>query len=50
LAKLAPGVFAPGARGGNGNSVGLPNTTGPGGSNSSIVQSENQQRENKANQ
>lgn len=42
LAKLAPGVFAPGARGGNGNSVGLPNTTGPGGSNSSIVQSENQ--------
>ncbi len=42
LAKLAPGVLAPGARGGNGNSVGLPNTTGPGGSNSSIVQSENQ--------
>jgi hypothetical protein len=42
LAKLAPGIFAPGARGGNGNSVGLPNTTGPGGSNSSIVQSENQ--------
>ncbi|MBA2620589.1 MAG: TonB-dependent receptor, partial [Acidobacteria bacterium] len=42
LARLAPGVLAPGARGGNGNSVGLPNTTGPGGSNSSIVQSENQ--------
>ena len=42
LAKLAPGILAPGARGGNGNSVGFPNTTGPGGSNSSIVQSENQ--------
>ena len=42
LAKLAPGVLAPGARGGNGNSVGLPNTTGPGGSNTSIFQSENQ--------
>lgn len=42
LARLAPGILAPGARGGNGNSVGLPNTTGPGGSNSSIVQSENQ--------
>lgn len=42
LARLAPGILAPGSRGGNGNSVGLPNTTGPGGSNSSIVQSENQ--------
>lgn len=42
LARLAPGVLAPGARSGNGESVGLPNTTGPGGSNSSIVQSENQ--------
>ena len=42
LAKLAPGILAPGARGGNGNSVGFPNTTGPGGSNTSIVQSENQ--------
>jgi hypothetical protein len=42
LARLAPGILAPGARGGGGNSVGLPNTTGPGGSNSSIVQSENQ--------
>ena len=42
LARLAPGVLSPGSRGGNGNSVGLPNTTGPGGSNSSIVQSENQ--------
>lgn len=42
LARLAPGILSPGARGGSGNSVGLPNTTGPGGSNSSIVQSENQ--------
>lgn len=42
LARLTPGVLSPGARGGNGNSVGLPNTTGPGGSNSSIMQSENQ--------
>lgn len=42
LARLAPGILAPSSRGGNGNSVGLPNTTGPGGSNSSIVQSENQ--------
>ncbi|HEX2639539.1 MAG TPA: carboxypeptidase-like regulatory domain-containing protein, partial [Pyrinomonadaceae bacterium] len=42
LARLAPGVLSPGARAGNGNSVGLPNTTGPGGSNSSIFQSENQ--------
>jgi hypothetical protein len=42
LARLAPGVFGSGARGGNGNSVGLPNTTGPGGSNSSIFQTENQ--------
>ncbi|MBC7898506.1 MAG: TonB-dependent receptor [Saprospiraceae bacterium] len=42
LARLAPGILSPGARGGNGNSVGFPNTTGPGGSNSSIVQSENQ--------
>jgi hypothetical protein len=42
LARLAPGIIAPGARSGSGNSVGLPNTTGPGGSNSSIFQSENQ--------
>jgi hypothetical protein len=42
LARLAPGVVAPGARSGTGGSVGLPNTTGPGGSNSSIFQSENQ--------
>lgn len=42
LLRLAPGVFGDGARGGNGASVGLPNTTGPGGSNNSIFQTENQ--------
>ncbi len=42
LARLAPGVFGSGARGSNGASVGLPNTTGPGGSASSIFQTENQ--------
>src|SRR4030095_12357607 len=35
-------VFGDGARAGNGGSVGLPNTTGPGGSNNSIFQTENQ--------
>src|SRR5262245_37524694 len=42
LLRLAPGVFGDGARAGNGNSVRLPNTTGPGGSNNSIFQTENQ--------
>ncbi len=42
LLRLAPGVFGDGARAGNGNSVGLPNTSGPGGSNSSLFQTENQ--------
>jgi hypothetical protein len=42
LLRLTPGVFGDGARGGNGNAVGLPNTTGPGGSNNSIFQTENQ--------
>lgn len=42
LARLTPGVFGAGARGSGGASVGLPNTTGPGGSNSSIFQTENQ--------
>ena len=42
LARLAPGVFGSGARGSNGGSVGLPNTTGPGGSSVSIFQTENQ--------
>lgn len=42
LARLTPGVFGDGARAGNGTSVNLPNTTGPGGSNNSIFQTENQ--------
>lgn len=42
LARLTPGVFGAGARGTNGGSIGLPNTTGPGGSNVSIFQTENQ--------
>lgn len=42
LARLTPGVFGAGARSSSGNSVGLPNTTGPGGSNSSIFATENQ--------
>jgi hypothetical protein len=42
LVRLAPGVFGDGARSGNGDSARLPNTTGPGGSNSSIFQTENQ--------
>ncbi|HEY2846642.1 MAG TPA: carboxypeptidase-like regulatory domain-containing protein, partial [Pyrinomonadaceae bacterium] len=43
LARLAPGVFGSGARGSNGNSISLPNTSGPGGSNQGIFQTENQQ-------
>ncbi len=42
LIRLTPGVLGLGARDGSGNSVGLPNTTGPGGSNTSIFQTENQ--------
>src|SRR5215831_3841849 len=42
LLRLTPGVFGDGARAGNGNAVYLPNTTGPGGSNNSIFQTENQ--------
>lgn len=42
LARLTPGVFGQGARNGSGGSVGLPNTTGPGGSDTSIFQTENQ--------
>jgi hypothetical protein len=42
LLRLTPGVFGDGARGGNGGAVNLPNTTGPGGSNNSIFQTENQ--------
>lgn len=42
LIRVAPNVTADMARSGSGQSVGLPNTTGPGGSNSSIFQTENQ--------
>jgi len=42
LLRLTPGVFGDGARGGAGGAVGLPNTAGPGGSNRSIFQTENQ--------
>ena len=42
LLRLTPGVFGDGARGGNGNALNLPNNSGPGGSNSSIFQIENQ--------
>ncbi len=42
LARLTPGIFGDGARGANGNSSGFPNSTGPGGSNTSIFQTENQ--------
>ncbi|CAN5387773.1 hypothetical protein BH20ACI2_BH20ACI2_06480 [soil metagenome] len=42
LARLTPGIFGDGARGSNGNSTGFPNSPGPGGSNSSIFQTENQ--------
>lgn len=42
LVRIAPNVTADMARSGSGQSVGLPNTTGPGGSNSSIFQTENQ--------
>ena len=42
LLRLTPGIFGNGARASNGQSVRLPNTTGPGGSNNSIFQTENQ--------
>lgn len=43
LLRLAPGVFGDGSRAGNGNSILLGNLPGsPGGSNSSIFQTENQ--------
>jgi hypothetical protein len=45
LARLTPGIFGDSARGGNGNSAGLPNAgtdTGPGASNNSVFQIENQ--------
>ncbi|MBZ5527350.1 MAG: TonB-dependent receptor [Acidobacteriia bacterium] len=42
LLKLAPGVFGDGARASNGSAANLPNSGGPGGSNTSIFQVENQ--------
>ncbi|HTA44442.1 MAG TPA: carboxypeptidase regulatory-like domain-containing protein [Bryobacteraceae bacterium] len=42
LLRITPGVFGDGARNGGGSSVALPNTTGSGGSNYSIFQTENQ--------
>ena len=43
LARLAPGVFGTGARAAGGDSVRLPNTSGPGGSNQGIFATENAQ-------
>ncbi len=42
LIRLTPGIFGDAARSGNGQSVALPNTSGPGGSNLSLFQTENQ--------
>lgn len=42
LVRLTPGVFGLGMRSGIGNAVGFPNQVGPGGSNNSIFQTENQ--------
>ncbi|MGH9666415.1 MAG: carboxypeptidase regulatory-like domain-containing protein [Bryobacteraceae bacterium] len=42
LVRLSPNVTSDMARDGSGNAVKLPNATGPGGSNSSIFQTENQ--------
>jgi len=41
LLRLTPGIFGDSSRSGNGQSNNLPNSTGPGGSNSSIFQIEN---------
>jgi hypothetical protein len=41
LLRLTPGVFGDSSRGGNGGANNLPNSTGPGGSNNSIFQTEN---------
>jgi hypothetical protein len=42
LLRLAPGVFGDAARTGSGASAGFPNNSGPGGSNTSVYQVENQ--------
>ena len=41
LIRLTPGVFGDASRGGNGGAVGLGSTLGPGGSSTSIFQTEN---------
>lgn len=42
LIRLTPGVFGDASRQGNGNSLAIPQQVGPGGSNNSIFQTENQ--------
>src|SRR5262245_38370440 len=42
LLRLAPGVFGDGSRSGAGQAIALPNNAGPGGSNTSVFQVENQ--------
>src|SRR5262249_1967637 len=42
LLRTVPGVIGDAARDGSGAAIALPNTTGPGGSNASIFQTENQ--------
>ncbi len=42
LIRLTPGILGDGGRSGSGGAVNLPNTAGPGGSNSSVFQVENQ--------
>ena len=42
LLRLTPGIFGDASRGAGGGSISLPNTTGPGGSNNSIFQTESQ--------
>ena len=41
LVRFTPGVFGDSSHGGNGGANNLPNSTGPGGTNSSIFQTEN---------
>ncbi len=42
LVRLTPGIFGDASRQGNGNSLGIPQQVGPGGSNNEIFQTENQ--------
>jgi hypothetical protein len=41
LLRLTPGIFGDSSRGSNGGANNLPNSTGPGGSNASVFQTEN---------